>query len=169
MLGKVLVTGGTGLVGNNVVRLLSERSTPTRILVRATSDPRPLAGLDVEVAYGDVRDATAVATALEGVEFVIHAAAEVRIGWTGLAAAQAINVDGTQVVAQAARAAGVRMVHVSSVDALGMAPDGAPSDEDIPAAGGVLCPYVVTKARPNRSCSPSWTMGYRRRSSIRAI
>ena len=55
-----LVTGSTGLLGNNVVRLLLERGERVRVLVRQGCDPRPLAGLDVETAHGDVREPDAV-------------------------------------------------------------------------------------------------------------
>ena len=82
---------------------------------------------------------------MQGVDWVIHAAAYVHIGWTGLELARAINVGGTATVAACARRSGVRLVHVSSVDALGLPPDGSPSDEDTPAGGGVPCPYVITK------------------------
>ncbi len=51
-----LVTGATGLVGNNVVRMLLERGQTVRVLAREGSDPRPLAGLPVEVVLGDVED-----------------------------------------------------------------------------------------------------------------
>ncbi len=140
-----LVTGATGLVGNNVVRLLLERGQRVRVLTRSTSDPRPLAGLDLEIAVGDVRDTGAVDDAIRGVDCAVHAAAHVHIGWTGLDLARAVNVGGATAVASSARRSGVRLVHVSSVDALGLPPGGAPSDEETPAGGGVLCPYVVTK------------------------
>jgi len=145
-----LVTGGTGLVGNNVVRLLLERGSSVRVLARSTSDPRPLADLPVEIELGDVRDAASVRRAMHGVDRVIHSAAYVHIGWSGLDTAQAINVEGTRNVAQAARAAGVRMVHISSVDALGLRQGPEPDDEETPPEGGVLCPYVVTKRRAER-------------------
>jgi nucleoside-diphosphate-sugar epimerase len=140
-----LVTGATGLVGNNVARLLLARGERVRVLARTTSDPRPLAGLDVEIARGDVRDVESVERAVLGVERVVHAAAYVHIGWTQLEMSRAINVAGTANVAASCRRAGARLVHVSSVDAIGLLPRGEPSDEETPVAGGVLCPYVVTK------------------------
>jgi dihydroflavonol-4-reductase len=142
---RVLVTGASGLLGNNVTRLLLERGNAVRLLTRTTSNPRTREGLDVEVAPGDVRDAESVRRALDGIDAVVHAAAQVQVGWTGLEQARAINVDGTRNVAHAAREHGIRMVHVSSVDALGLGTIDAPAHEETPPIGGVLCPYVVTK------------------------
>ena len=141
-----LVTGATGLVGNNVVRCLLARGDTVRVLARRTSDPRPLAGLDrVQHFEGDVRDRGAVNRAAAGVDYVVHAAAYVHIGWTGWDVARAINVQGTRHVATAARDAGAMLVHVSSIDALAPGSANVPADEDSPPEGGVLCPYVVTK------------------------
>ena len=141
----VLVTGATGLVGNNVVRQLLAQGQPVRVLVRQSSDPRPLDGLDVDVRNGDIRDADAVQTAIRGCRAVVHAAALVQIGWTGMDEARMINVEGTRHVAQAAIAAEARMVHVSSVDALGTGSAAAPIHEDSPLTPRVPCPYPVTK------------------------
>jgi dihydroflavonol-4-reductase len=142
---RVLVTGATGLVGNNVIRQLLDAGAAVRVLARQQSDPRPLAGLDVELANGDVCDRAAVERATEGVDGVIHSAGYVRIGWTDLAAARATNVAGTRNVAEAALARAIRMVHVSSLDALGLPERGDVADEETPPTNGVLCPYVVTK------------------------
>jgi dihydroflavonol-4-reductase len=140
-----LVTGATGLVGNNVVRQLLDEGTAVRVLARENIDPRPLAGLDVQIARGDVRDSQAVSLAVRGADCVVHAAGYVHIGWAALAKARAINVEGTRHVAQAARAEGAKLIHVSSIDALGIATSARPVDEETPPVGGVLCPYVVTK------------------------
>ena len=139
-----LVTGATGLVGNNVVRLLLDRGREVRALVREGCDSRPLQGLEVETCLGDIRDSAAVLSAAQGVGQVVHAAATVQVGWTGLEASRAVNVEGTRHVAQAARTVGARLCHVSSVDALGISHDG-PADEDTPIEGTIDCPYVVTK------------------------
>jgi dihydroflavonol-4-reductase len=154
-----LVTGATGLVGNNVARLLLARGDRVRVLTRATSDPRPLAGLDLEIVKGDVRDAASVDEAVRGVDRVVHAAAYVHIGWTQLELSRAINVGGTANVAASTRRAGARLVHVSSVDAMGLSPHGQPSDEETPVAGGVLCPYVVTKREAEQVVSAEVAQG----------
>ncbi|MCH8924426.1 MAG: NAD-dependent epimerase/dehydratase family protein [Planctomycetes bacterium] len=140
-----LVTGATGLVGNNVVRLLLERGQSVRVLVRESSDRRPLEGLDVEIVWGDVRDAEAVVLAVQGVRSVVHAAAMVHIGWQGGELQRQINVLGARVVARTARDAGARMIHVSSVDALGQGTKEMPADEETPFQAPVPCPYPVTK------------------------
>lgn len=139
-----LVTGATGLVGNNLVRQLAEREERVRVLVRDPED-KSLAGLSLEVVQGDVCDPASVRRAAQGVDRIIHSAGRVHLGWTGLALHQSVNIEGTRNVAQAAKEAGVRMVHVSSVDALGLGSRQQPADEDCTAEGSVLCPYVVTK------------------------
>ena len=140
-----LVTGATGLVGNNTVRQLLDRGCAVRVLIRRDSDPRPLQGLDVERLYGDVRDAEAVRQACQGVSTVVHSAAIVHFGWTGLEQQRAVNVQGTQHVAEAALQAGARMLHVSSVDALGLGRRDQPADEDTPRHDVVPCGYALTK------------------------
>ncbi len=140
-----LVTGATGLVGNNVVRLLLARGEQVRVLVRPHSDRRPLEGLDVEVVHGDIRDAASVDRACAGAGVVIHAAAMVHIGWTQFDEQQATNVDATRNVGEAARRAGARMIHVSTVDAIACGTPEKPADETSSRLPSVLCPYVVTK------------------------
>jgi dihydroflavonol-4-reductase len=154
-----LVTGATGLVGNNVVRALLQSGRPVRALARENADLASLAGLDVEIARGDVRDPGAVGRAVRGASSVIHAAAFVRIGWHGLEQARAINVVGTRHVAEAARAEGIRMVHVSSLDALGIGGRSRAADESSPPVGGVLCPYVVTKREAEAALQESVDRG----------
>lgn len=140
-----LVTGATGLVGNNVVRLLLDRGHTVRVLGRTSSDSRPLAGLVVERYAGDVCDAESVRRGCEGVSRIIHAAARVHIGWSGLTEQRAVNVEGTRNVALAARDVGARLVHVSTVDTLGYGSRQKPADEETPRGYSIECPYVVTK------------------------
>ena len=101
--------------------------------------------MDVEIAVGDVRDTASVRRACRGVDVVVHAAGYVQIGRSQLDRHRAINVEGTRHVAQAARRAGARMVHVSSTDAIGLRSVEMPADEDTPLSDPRECAYAITK------------------------
>jgi dihydroflavonol-4-reductase len=146
---RFLVTGATGLLGNNVVRLLLERGERVRALVRRDADPRVLAGLNVEIARGDVRDAPSVRAAAAGVAAIVHSAAWVQLSWVNLKTAHEINVVGTCHVADAAQEVGARLLHVSSIDALAPGTFDRPADEDSPGQK-LACNYVVTKRAAER-------------------
>ncbi len=146
----ILVTGATGLVGNNVVRLLLEQGRKVRALTRAIPSKRPLEGLDVEIVHGDVDDIDSLERACEGVDLVIHAAGYVRVGWTNQAEHRRVNTDGTRHVAQAAKRVGARMVFVSTVNTINNGSDEGLADEETPHLWEVNCPYVTSKAEAER-------------------
>jgi len=142
---SVLVTGATGLVGNNVVRMLLDRGEEVRVFVRQNADSRPLQGLQIQVVRGDVRNPEAAQQAADGVDLIIHSAAIVKVGRTGLDTFRAVNVEGTRNIASLARAAGVRMVHVSSCDAVGINSLEKAADEETPFEVETKAPYILTK------------------------
>ncbi len=146
-----LITGGTGLVGNNLIRLLLDRGLRVRTLVRSRARSRELDGLPVDRVVGDVTDAAAVRRAVDGSRTVIHAAAMVHVGWRMLDEMRRVNVEGTRIVAEATRTIGARLVQVSSVNALGLTDDGSPADEETPFGNTIECPYVVTKREAERA------------------
>jgi dihydroflavonol-4-reductase len=132
--GPTLLTGATGFVGSAVARVLAAREHRLRLLVRPTSDRRNLAGLDAELALGDLTDAASLVRAASGCRYVVHVAADYRFWVPDSDAMLRANVDGTLAVMRAAQAAGVeRIVYCSSVAALGMTADGTPADETTPA------------------------------------
>lgn len=138
------ITGATGLVGNNLTRMLLARGAEVTVLVRG-ENRKELAGLDVRVVRGDLDDAAALRDAFADAEVVVHAAASVWVGVTGREEAERVNVGGTRAVL-AALPAGARLLHVSSVDGLGLGTREHPADETTaprPEEGGV--PYVDTK------------------------
>lgn len=141
----MLVTGAAGFVGNNVVRLLAARGRPVRALVRSAGREREFQGVNCECFRGDITDPGSLSAAMDGVTGVIHAAAIVHIGWTRLEELQRVNVEGTRRVIEAARRARVRVVYVSTVDALGLGSPHQPADEESPRVGNPLCGYVLTK------------------------
>ena len=88
----ILVTGGTGLSGNYVIRELQRRTLPVRALARAESAPK-LAALGVEVAIGDLSDPDSLRRACEGVTGIVHAACTFTDSAVDIAAMQAL-LDG---------------------------------------------------------------------------
>ncbi len=128
-----LVTGSTGFVGAHVVRALLARGDRVRVFVREGSSRANLAGLDVEIASGDLTDLASLRRAVRGVRVLYHCAGDYRFGvrapWTLYAA----NVNGTDNLMRAAFDEGVeRVVYTSSVGALGLTADGRPSNESTP-------------------------------------
>ena len=75
----------------------------------------------------------------------MHAAAHVHIGWTGQELHRAINVEGTKHVVAGASEVGARLVHVSTVDTLGLGKRKQLADEETPPNLHMRCPYIVTK------------------------
>lgn len=128
---KTLVTGGTGFVGANVVRALLQRGVAVRALVRPTSDRRNLAGLDVEVVHGDLRDRPSLEAALKGCDTLFHVAAVYALWTADARELYESNVTGTVNLLEAAEAVGVqKIVYTSSVATIGLPDDGRPGTEE---------------------------------------
>src|SRR3989449_8303406 len=110
---SVLVTGASGLVGSHVVEALVARGGPVRALVRPASRAAVLR-LGAEAVTGDVTDPAAWQAAARGVRAIVHSAAIVqrRASWEQYVA---VNVDGTRLAVDAARTAGARLIHISSL------------------------------------------------------
>ncbi len=144
---RALVTGGTGFIGANVVRALLERQYKVRVLARPGTDRRNLDGLGVEWAEGDVRDSASVRRAISGCSHVVHVAALYTFWPRCRRDVYEVNVDGTRNVLQASWEAGVeRVVHTSSVAAIGLRGDGGPADETVrPSPNTLIGDYKRSK------------------------
>jgi|SRR5579875_1887676 len=146
-----LVTGGNGFVGCYVVRALLERGDRVRVLMRRGADVRALTGLDYEPVIGDLRDPAAVDAAVRGCDQVYHVAADYRLWVLNEAPMYATNVDGTRNVIAAVRRYGVaRMVHTSTVGALGVPAAGAGTEDTPVGIKQMIGPYKRSKFMAER-------------------
>lgn len=137
---KLLVTGATGLLGNNLTRALLERGHAVTGLTRSAAKAQWMfrEGPEPQWIEGDMSKIEAWAHALEGMDGVAHTAAYFR-EYYQLGAdpetLERVNVDATLELMSRAHAAGVsRFVHVGSSAAIGDKDDGSPGDEDTPPA-----------------------------------
>jgi dihydroflavonol-4-reductase len=131
---QTFVTGGTGLLGNTLVRELLAAGHDVKALVRSPEKAeRVLGDLEVDLVVGDMLDVGGFESELEGAEVLFHTAAYFREyyepgdHWETL---ERVNVDATvELLAAADRHGVARAIHVSSSGVVGPGPDGAPGDE----------------------------------------
>jgi dihydroflavonol-4-reductase len=146
---RVAVTGATGHIGANLVRVLAARGDQVRALVH--DDGRGLKGVPVEEVRADVRDLASLKKGFAGVDLVFHLAARISIAPGDSAEVDAVNVGGTRNVVDACLAAGVkRLCHFSSIHALSPEPRDGTVDEARPLAEGSWLPYDRSKAAGER-------------------
>ena len=127
---KTLVTGAGGFIGSAVVRQLLDRGRAVRAMLAPTEPDDNLAGLDVERVRADLLDRNAVAAAIAGCDVVYHLAAIYSLWLPDESLIYQVNVEGTKNVLFAALSAGVRkVVHTSSIAAIGVPPTGELADE----------------------------------------
>jgi dihydroflavonol-4-reductase len=129
---KTLVTGATGFIGSSVVRQLLAAGREVRCLVEPGVDRRNLDGLDVETIEGRVTDRARMGEALVGCDVLYHLAAIYRLWTPDPKLIYDVNVEGTKTVLWAAYKANLKkVVYTSSIAAVGVRPDGEPSDESV--------------------------------------
>jgi dihydroflavonol-4-reductase len=119
---RVFVTGGTGFIGGQVVRMLRERGDEVRALVRSPDKGRALADSGCELVSGALSDKEAIRAGIQGCDAAIHGAAvyEVGIPESEHRAMYEANVLGTENVLRAALDAKLpKVVYISTVAAFG--------------------------------------------------
>ena len=126
MMDKIyLITGGTGFVGNNVIKKLLPGGVAIRALVRSKERvDKALTGLNIELCFGDVRDRDSVEKLFLGLEnreiILIHAASMVLIGGKRkqYKTMEDINSNGVKNIIEACLKHKARLLYVSSVHAI---------------------------------------------------
>jgi dihydroflavonol-4-reductase len=128
---KVFITGATGQIGRALAEGAVAAGHSVRCLVRDPGRAEELRRLPVELVVGELPSPTGLIEGMRGCEVVLHAAGVVSYLPAKAAQMRAVNVDGTRVMLEAARAAGVRrFVFTSSIAALGRVPEGKLGDEE---------------------------------------
>ena len=117
---RAFVTGGTGFIGSNLVRLLVQEGYAVRALVRPNSRLDNLLGLEVELVKGDLNDPN-LWQQMVGCQVLFHVAAHYSLWQADRDMLYHHNVLGTRNVLASAKKAGVeRTVYTSSVAAIGV-------------------------------------------------
>lgn len=133
--GRVLVTGAGGFLGKRLTKTLVEKGYFVRVLVRKLTDIEPFRALGVDVHYGDLRDELAVAEAIYGMDYVVHAAAAQGGDWDTF---DETTVRGTERVMRLSRQLKVRrVIYISSMSVYQMSGlrKGSVITEDSPLEG----------------------------------
>jgi 3beta-hydroxy-Delta5-steroid dehydrogenase / steroid Delta-isomerase len=154
-LGRVLVTGGSGFVGANLVTTLLDRGYQVRSFDRAPS-PLPTHP-QLEVLVGDVTDAGVCAAAVDGIDTVFHTAAIIELMGGASVTDEyrqrsfAVNVGGTENLVHAGQQAGVkRFVYTSSNSVVMGGQNIAAGDETLPYTNRFNDLYTETKVVAER-------------------
>lgn len=139
----IFVSGVNGFIGSHLAERLINMGHCIRGLVRKTSDLKLIEGLDIELAYGDITDRNSLDGALNGVDILVHVAG-LASDWGPHKEFFAVNVTGTQNIAELAHMNRVkRFVHISTTALHGFK-DFRNIDETFPMAKTIF-PYCETK------------------------
>ncbi len=145
---RVLVTGGLGFIGSHFARRLAASGDEVVVLDKLTyaGNPKNLEGVPHEFHHGDIASPADVERAAAGCDAIVNFAAETHVDRSLLGAAEFIHTDvhGTYVLLEHARAAGVRLVQVSTDEVYGDVSPGASSVESDPLRPS--SPYAASKA-----------------------
>jgi dihydroflavonol-4-reductase len=141
----VFVTGGSGVVGGALVERLIARGDEVVGLARSAQSAAVLERRGARPVRGDLFDADALVSAMEGCAIVFHVAGVNELCTSDSAAMYRVNVDGAAAAVRATAEAGIaRLVHTSSAATIGEAP-GTVGREDTPHRGWFLSEYERSK------------------------
>ncbi len=144
-----MVTGADGLLGSNIVRVALDRGYKVRVFVLPNSPSNTLDGLPIEKVEGNLLDSRAVHKAVQGCDYVIHAAANTNVWPSQGEIYWKVNYEGTRHVAEACKAAEVkRLVVIGSAASFPSGTKEQPADESVPMADtGYGLDYIASKRK----------------------
>lgn len=158
---RAFLTGGTGFIGSHVARTLMDRGWDVVALVRFPERAVHLKEMGATLVGGDVTEPATLSSPMRRCDAVLHFAAWYAIGVTDRQKMYSTNVTGTQNVLEEAAAAGVeRILHCSSVAALGAGEPGEVLDESRRHHGTFTSLYEETKWQSQRIVSDIAAAGF---------
>ena len=147
---RVAITGGSGVVGTAVTSHLVESGFEVKALARSTKSGSKVASLGATPVPGDVLDYDSVLSLVDGCEWVFHVAGVNEMCTRDPSHMWRVNVEGTRLVMNACREAGVsRLIHTSSVVTIGER-KGENATESTSHRGFYLSEYERTKTEAER-------------------
>lgn len=149
---RVFVTGGDGFLGIHIVYKLLADGYQVRVFSEVGRPTPTLDGTAVEIVRGDLREQSAVTSAVYGSELLIHAAASTSVWPSRSRLLKEINIGGTQNILHAAAVNGVkRIVHVGTASSFTPGTLHDPGTEESPdAATSYRLGYIETKREAQR-------------------
>lgn len=114
----ILVTGGTGRIGNVLVKELNKKYGKVKVLVRETSDLKPLKGCDCEYVYGDLLDTESLQGVVVGVNTIFHLAGIINISTHDEELTLKTNIQGTKNIVDICVEHNISLIYTSSIHAI---------------------------------------------------
>ena len=142
---KAFVTGGSGFIGQHVIRKLIDRGYDVYALVRSKASADIIEALGAIAVPGDITDVESMREDMAGSDVVFHIAAWYKIGAKDWAEAEVINVSGTRKVLRLAHQLGVPKIVYTSTTAIWEDTNGQLVDESFYQGGPFLSEYARTK------------------------
>ena len=157
---RILITGASGLLGNNIARLAQKRGFSIFSLNRSDRKNKAFEGLNLEVFQCDLADRANLARVFDHqFDVVIHCAANIHIGWKFLDHGMQVNRDGTKHLLDEACKRGIKFIHVSTVNTLAVGTKERIVGEDTPGDGQIQCTYIVSKMAAERLAADAAAAG----------
>lgn len=131
---KVLVTGATGLLGSNLVRMLLDEHYEVHVLLRDKNKKTPtLDGLRLFRCYGDILNYNSLNNAMHNIDIVVHCAAFIQINPARSEKVKTVNIEGTKNIIEACLKNDIkRLIHVGTANSFASGPKNNPGIEDTP-------------------------------------
>lgn len=145
---RIFLTGGTGLLGNTILRQLSQGDHELISLVRGTPDKDVFADINTQFVQGDLSHRDLICQQVANCDAVIHCAGLIHLGWKRLEESMRVNRDGTKSIVDACLRHQVKLAHIGSTNTLAIGTRQQPADETTPldhAGGQIGSAYVLSK------------------------